>query len=226
MSLPLAVAYLTGWAALSPDLDLKLLLTAGFPPVLAILAEKFNPVSEERIRDRAEKSVAPFVVASTPDRDRAVSGLADVVRDTASGALEAGGVLPTWISCTAAVVATAADKGNPLHIAVGALLWTAVSGCFGIWLVSKVDVYELAITVSPGALLRIIARTRLKAISSLLVLVNAIVLTFVWHCATPPPAVAPKAPHAAAAAAHPTFPATPNDARPAHPSKKSVTYSP
>lgn len=154
--------------------DWKLVLIAGVPPILAIILEFFNPISASVSPEDARRLTTPWTATAAH-----ASGAAEVVTSTAEGVLEAGGILPTWISCTAAVVSVAADKASTSSVAVYTLLWVIVSAFIGYFFVSRLKAYILATRLCPCPV-RIFARTWTKAISWAMVIANLGVLVFIF----------------------------------------------
>jgi hypothetical protein len=212
--------------------DWKILILGITPPILAILAEIFNPVSEHVIKEQVSGFRGPaWTITPRPDVDEPppvpdkdtsaeilreitnlvsrgvirallcaamarrtmytqkvaraeeayqenVNNIAERIAEVSSGAVEVSGVIPTWISVTAAVSTILADLVGVLQTAVILLAWTLVSGLAGLKFFTTVNYYEMVAYLGKWSP-RIGGFTGKQVLSGLLILANIVVIVFV-----------------------------------------------
>lgn len=127
-------------------MDAKTLLLGVIPPVLAFLAEARNPVSAETIRPQARRDaiqhIAPPVVAAgsgAGNNQAAIDALATTITAIAEAAAEVAGIVPTWISVTAAFAAVLVDLVDIRTCLVVLLVFTLISSLLAIPFFQRVN---------------------------------------------------------------------------------------
>jgi hypothetical protein len=81
-------------------MDARAAILAGVPPVLAIVVEKYNPISKSSVRSEAERVIQ---IEKLENQDP------DVIANTALGAVAVASVAPTILSVVSGVTAILAE---------------------------------------------------------------------------------------------------------------------
>ena len=181
------------------------------PPLLAIIAEVFNPVSKEALRPVIEETARGLAVK--PQRGEIVeigknkaliNTQDDIVRETerradligdatsriATAAVEVAGVIPTWISITAGIVAVCVERVNPLTLSIATVIWIAVSSLFGMFYFSHIKYWNLGFLTGWKLPFKSERLRRQERLSLILVGANCLVIliaVFAASFTTPPP---------------------------------------
>lgn len=161
-------------------MDFKLLLLGAVPPLLAIVAEIFNPVGGLPAASHARDAILALI----PDRGQGEK-VAEQERDLAGkivaravdGAVEVAAIVPAWISITAGIAGILSEIVS-LEVAAAATALVALFSAVALFFVfSHINYYRLA----EGAPCRILrARTKRECLSHAIVAANlAVVLAAV-----------------------------------------------
>lgn len=128
-------------------MDWKLALLGSLPPFLAALAEVWNPVTKEAVRDGIAHELAQFDPPPGTSAPSIAHKVGEFAAYSAEGAVEVAAVIPTWIGVTAAISAAFAEILPPLPVAIGAAIWALVSGLFAPRFFARLRYHELATAV-------------------------------------------------------------------------------
>jgi hypothetical protein len=122
-------------------MDAKLAVLVSMPPLLAIMVEMINPVSEEWLKNEAERIVKV---------ENLLNHSPDVIASNARGAIAVASLAPTLLSVVSgslAVIAELADIGF-VFLAIFILVMTFLTLRI-LRIVSGLSYYQIAITSKP-----------------------------------------------------------------------------
>jgi len=124
-------------------MDLKTCILGCTPPILAMVAEKWSPVSRsvvfQQSFDLAPQHIAPGL--SQQDFDAQRSALAETMTGIAIGAAEASGLVPTWIGVISALTAVFIDIVDPIVCLSVVAVATAVTAILGVSFFAGLNLY-------------------------------------------------------------------------------------
>jgi hypothetical protein len=129
------------------------------PPILAIVAEIANPVSEQTVLKRLENMEN-----------------AEAIAPIANAAAKVCLLIPTWISVTSGISSVIIDEANIYWALGGISVWTIVWGLFGIRFFTDVAYYKVANYFSEVPLLSI---RRAHLVSFTIIVMNFLVIAII-----------------------------------------------
>jgi len=159
-------------------LNLKLLLLGAMPSVLAIIAEKLNPVSGEVAIKGMEDtihSLVPGDANKTGESEKARDVISQVIARTVDGAAEVAGLIPTWIAVIAGVAGISSEVLSLTTAAVLTGLVASVSAPVLFFLFSKINYYGLEEGLQHP---RRFAKSKRELLSCVIIMANVIVIVF------------------------------------------------
>jgi hypothetical protein len=151
-------------------------------PTLAIIAEKFNPISERAIGQQAEMILARSgIIKENPHKDavRMWEGLSHSIKVTmanmTSGAVELSALFPTWIAICLGIAVAGRDLVNPTllffsDLVVTIVLFALLSKIIGGNTYLSLSVEPLHWRICRGC------RTGVKCISRVIIVLNVILI--------------------------------------------------
>jgi hypothetical protein len=173
--------------------DLKTFILGSVPAALAILTEYKNPISSDVVRTQSFDNSEQFVpIAITGNqRDSQKNAIAEVMTGVAMGATEASGLVPTWISFTAALTAVFIDIIDPLLCLIIVTISTAVTAILGFSFFARLNFYTFSKDASRQSICR--GRTGAECASRIVMILNAIIIFIllgIWLLTDPSPKIA------------------------------------
>jgi hypothetical protein len=125
-------------------MDLKTCILGCVPPILAMLAEKWSPVSRSVVLQQS-RELAPQHIVDRNQGKRQMDGEIDALSQTMTGltlgASEASGLVPTWISVTSGFTAVTVEIVNPVVCVVAVAIVTGAIAIYGFRFFSTLNFY-------------------------------------------------------------------------------------
>jgi hypothetical protein len=125
-------------------MDLKTCIWGCVPPILAVLAEKWSPVSRDVVQQQSRELAPQHIVDRNQGKrqmDDEINALAQTMTGLTLGASEASGLVPTWIGVISGFTAVAIEIVDPVVCVVAVAIVTAATAIYGFRFFSALNFY-------------------------------------------------------------------------------------